>query len=59
MQYKLRFYCYFVIFVRQLDIQQAGKTVVMVIHNYNLLKEYPFRTLMCENEQATYALIIR
>ena len=32
-------------------IHQAGKTVVMVTHNYNLLKKYPFRTLKCENER--------
>ena len=34
-------------------INQAGKTVMMVTHNYNLLKKYPFRTLKCENEQLT------
>jgi len=34
-----------------LNIHQAGKTVVMVTHNYNLLKKYPFRTLKCENER--------
>ena len=34
-------------------IHQAGKTVVMVTHNYNLLKKYPFRTLKCENERVT------
>jgi len=33
------------------NIHQAGKTVVMVTHNYNLLKKYPFRTLRCENER--------
>jgi len=33
------------------NIHQAGKTVVMVTHNYNLLKKYPFRTLKCENER--------
>ena len=34
-------------------INQTGKTVVMVTHNYNLLKKYPFRTLKCENERVT------
>ena len=34
-------------------IHQAGKTVVMVTHNYNLLKKFPFRTLKCENERVT------
>jgi len=34
-------------------INQTGKTVVMVTHNYNLLKKYPFRTLRCENERVT------
>ncbi len=32
------------------DIKKSGQTVVMVTHNYNLLKKYPFRTLKCENE---------
>ena len=32
-------------------IQRAGTTVVMVTHNYNLLKRYPFRTIKCENEK--------
>ena len=32
-----------------IDIKNAGKTVMMVTHNYNLLKKYPFRTLKCEN----------
>ena len=31
-------------------IQRAGTTIVMVTHNYNLLKRYPFRTIKCENE---------
>jgi len=35
------------------EIKNAGKTVLMVTHNYNLLKKYPFRTLKCENEQVT------
>jgi len=34
-------------------IKNAGKTVVMVTHNYNLLKKYPFRTFKCENERVT------
>jgi len=34
-----------------IDIHRAGKTVMMVTHNYNLLKKYPFRTLKCENER--------
>ena len=36
-----------------IDIKNAGKTVVMVTHNYNLLKNYPFRTIKCENERVT------
>ena len=36
-------------------IKNMGKTVVMVTHNYNLLKKYPFRTIKCENEQLTEA----
>ncbi len=35
------------------DIKNSGRTVVMVTHNYNLLKKYPFRTLKCENEHVT------
>ena len=35
------------------QIMKAGKTVVMVTHNYNLLKKYPFRTMKCENERIT------
>jgi cell division transport system ATP-binding protein len=35
------------------EIHRAGKTVMMVTHNYNLLKKYPFRTLKCENERIT------
>jgi len=34
-------------------IKNAGKTVMMVTHNYNLLKKYPFRTFKCENERVT------
>lgn len=37
------------------DIKNAGKTVVMVTHNYNLLKKYPFRTIKCENERIAEA----
>jgi cell division transport system ATP-binding protein len=36
-----------------IGIKNAGKTVVMVTHNYNLLKKYPFRTMKCENERIT------
>jgi cell division transport system ATP-binding protein len=31
-------------------IKESGQTVLMVTHNYNLLKKYPFRTIKCENE---------
>lgn len=34
-----------------INIKNDGKTVIMVTHNYNLLKKYPFRTLKCENGQ--------
>jgi cell division transport system ATP-binding protein len=34
-------------------IKNSGKTVVMVTHNYSLLKKYPFRTIKCENERVT------
>ena len=34
-------------------IKNMGKTVMMVTHNYNLLKKYPFRTIKCENERVT------
>jgi len=36
-----------------INIKNAGKTVMMVTHNYNLLKKYPFRTIKCENERVT------
>jgi len=36
-----------------INIKNAGKTVVMVTHNYNLLKKYTFRTFKCENERVT------
>jgi len=35
------------------ELKKAGKTVMMVTHNYNLLKKYPFRTIKCENERIT------
>ncbi len=31
-----------------IEIQSAGRAVVMATHNYNLLKKYPARTLKCE-----------
>ena len=34
-------------------IKDLGKTVMMVTHNYNLLKKYPFRTIKCENQRVT------
>jgi cell division transport system ATP-binding protein len=36
-----------------IGIKNAGQTVVMITHNYNLLKKYPFRTFKCENETVT------
>ena len=36
-----------------IGIKNTGKTVVMVTHNYNLLKKYPSRTIKCENERVT------
>ena len=36
-------------------IKDMGKTVVMVTHNYNLLKKYPFRTIKCDNQRVTEA----
>jgi len=33
-----------------IGIKESGRTVVMVTHNYNLLKKFPFRTIKCENE---------
>ena len=35
------------------NIHKSGETVIMVTHNYNLLKKYPFRTIKCENERIT------
>ncbi len=32
-----------------LKLSQDGKTILMATHNYNLLKKYPSRILMCEN----------
>jgi cell division transport system ATP-binding protein len=31
------------------EIQSAGRAVVMATHNYNLFKNFPARTLKCEN----------
>lgn len=31
------------------EIQEAGRSVVMATHNYNILNKYPARTLKCEN----------
>jgi cell division transport system ATP-binding protein len=36
-----------------IGIKNTGKTVVMVTHNYSLLKKFPFRTIKCENERVT------
>ena len=36
-----------------IEIKNAGKTVIMVTHNLNLLKKYPFRTIKCENGRIT------
>ena len=36
-----------------IGIKNAGKTVIMVTHNYNLLKKHPSRTIKCENERVT------
>ncbi len=30
-------------------LNDSGKTIVMVTHNYSILKKYPARTLLCEN----------
>ncbi|MDR1865352.1 MAG: ATP-binding cassette domain-containing protein [Bacteroidales bacterium] len=35
------------------DIKNSGQTVIMVTHNYSLLKKYPFRTIKCENESVS------
>ncbi|MDR1667406.1 MAG: ATP-binding cassette domain-containing protein [Bacteroidales bacterium] len=32
-----------------ISVKEAGQTVVMITHNYNLLKKYPFRTIKMEN----------
>ena len=37
------------------NINKSGETVLMVTHNYSLLKKYPFRTIKCENERITEA----
>ncbi len=34
-------------------ICEAGKTVVMATHNYNLLKKFPGRTIRCEDTRLT------
>ncbi len=31
------------------EISQSGKTVIMATHNYNIIKKYKGRTLLCEN----------
>jgi cell division transport system ATP-binding protein len=36
-----------------IDIKNTGRTVVMVTHNYTLLKKFPFRTMKCENEHVS------
>lgn len=33
------------------DISKSGRAVLMVTHNYNLLKKFPFRILKCSNEK--------
>ena len=33
-----------------LELNRSGKTIVMVTHNYTILKKYPSRTILCENE---------
>jgi cell division transport system ATP-binding protein len=35
------------------EIQESGRAVVMVTHNYNLLKKYPERTLKCQDGKVT------
>ena len=42
-----------------ISIQNSGKTVVMVTHNYNLLKKYPFRTIKCENERISEVEVLQ
>jgi len=36
-----------------MEIRNNGKTVLMVTHNYGMVKKYPFRTIKCENERVT------
>jgi cell division transport system ATP-binding protein len=31
------------------DIRKQGKTILMATHNYNLLKDFPEKTIKCEN----------
>jgi cell division transport system ATP-binding protein len=33
------------------EIQESGRAVLMVTHNYSLVKKYPARTLKCEGEK--------
>ena len=42
-----------------IGIKNEGKTVLMVTHNYNLLKKFPFRTIKCENERVTEEEILQ
>jgi cell division transport system ATP-binding protein len=32
-----------------MDIASSGRTVIMATHNYNLIKKFPARTLICED----------
>jgi len=36
-----------------IKIRNEGKTIVMVTHNYGVVKKYPFRTIKCENERVS------
>ena len=42
-----------------IGIKNSGKSVVMVTHNYNLLKKYPFRTIKCENGRITEVEVLQ
>ncbi len=33
------------------DISENGRAVMMATHNYNLIKHFPFRTLICKQEK--------
>ncbi len=35
------------------DIKNSGQAVLMITHNYTLLKKFPFRTIKCENEHTS------